>query len=100
VQGLSADGWPNVGDQVVRLQGLATIVPEQRKRFEGWLAAHENALQCEPQAGGTYRCLTNARADVAEALLLNGAATATSDAPAAYKDAMARAMAEKRGQWK
>jgi len=100
VQGLSADGWPNVGGQVVRLQGLAAIVPEQRKRFEGWLAAHENALQCEPQAGGTYRCLTNARADVAEALLLNGAATATSDAPAAYKDAMARAMAEKRGQWK
>jgi serine/threonine protein kinase/ankyrin repeat protein len=100
VQGLSADGWPNVAGQVVRLQGLTGIAPEQRKRFESWLAGHENALQCEPQAGGTFRCLTNARADVAEALLLNGAATATGDAPAAYKDAMARAMAEKRGQWK
>jgi serine/threonine protein kinase/ankyrin repeat protein len=100
VQGLSADGWPNVAGRVVRLQGLTAIAPEQRKRFESWLAGHENTLQCEPQAGGTYRCLTNAHADVAEALLLNGAATATGDAPAAYKDAMARAMAEKRGQWK
>jgi endonuclease YncB( thermonuclease family) len=100
VQGLSAEGWPNVAGQVVRLQGLTAIAPEQRKRFESWLAGHENTLQCEPQAGGTYRCLTKARADVAEALLLNGAATATGDAPAAYKDAMARAMAEKRGLWK
>lgn len=100
VRGLSSDGWPLVDGRAVPLHGIAGIAAAQRPRFESWLASHDNQLSCEPVADGGYRCLTPRQIDTAEALLLNGVASTSADAPANYKDAMAQAMAAKRGQWK
>ncbi|MCH7342260.1 ankyrin repeat domain-containing protein [Pelomonas sp. CA6] len=101
VQGLSAEGWPQIDGRALPLHGIAGITTSQRGRFEGWLASHDNHLSCEPvSGGGGYRCLTARQIDVAEALLLNGVASLSPEAPAQYKDAQAQAMAAKRGQWK
>ncbi|MBY0236740.1 MAG: ankyrin repeat domain-containing protein [Burkholderiaceae bacterium] len=100
VRGLSSDGWPMIDGRPVPLNGIAGIAAAQRPRFESWLASHDNQLNCEPVADGGYRCLTKRQIDTAEALLLNGVASTSADAPANYKDAMAQAMAAKRGQWK
>ncbi|CAM4014051.1 ankyrin repeat domain-containing protein [Roseateles saccharophilus] len=100
VQGISVDGWPQIDGRALPLHGVAFIAAAQRGRFESWLGSHENYLSCEPASSGTFRCLTRRQIDVAEALLLNGVASASADAPPNYKDAMDQAMAAKRGQWK
>lgn len=100
VSGLSPDGWPVIDGQALPLHGVASIAENRRRGFEKWLAGVDNQLSCERRADGRFRCLSRGDVDAAEALLLNGAATAAADAPAAYKDAMAQAMSAKRGQWK
>lgn len=100
VSGLSPEGWPVIDGQALPLHGVAGIAESRRRGFEKWLAGVDNQLRCERLAPGRFRCLSLGDVDAAEALLLNGAATAAADAPAAYKDAMAQAVAAKRGQWK
>lgn len=100
VQGLSAEGWPRINGRAVPLYGVTSVAASQRGRFESWLRGHENYLDCESVAAGRSRCLTRGKLDVAEALLLNGVATASADAPAHYTNAMAQAKSAQRGQWK
>lgn len=99
VSALSTDGWPVISGRTLPLSGIAAIVPNQRQHFEQWLKVHGNRLDCSDKHG-TWKCLTEDRLDVAEALLRNGAATAADNAPRSYQKAMSRARSEKRGQWK
>lgn len=95
---LGSGGWPLVDGHAVRLWGVKGIAGPQQDAFRQWLAAH-GALDCTALVPGLYRCFTAQHVDVAEAILLNGAATATLDAPANYRSAMAQAQAAHRGLW-
>jgi ankyrin repeat protein len=100
VQGLSSEGWPQINGRSVPLHGVQQVAAAQRARYQSWLAGHENYLSCESVAAGRARCLTRSGIDAAEALLLNGVATAAPNAPTTYQEAMAAAKAAKRGLWK
>ena len=84
----SPKGWPIVDDKPVQLSGVYTIFADKRGQFAHWVTSHGSYLECDSYDGITYRCLTPQRLDVAQALLLNGAARATFDAaPLAYRTA-------------
>ncbi len=96
----AGDGWPMIEGHVVRLAGVDMLPPEAAKPAADWIRAHGNFLDCRLGAGNTYRCLTRQNLDLAQAILLNGGAHASTDAPAAYRDAEAEARKAKRGIWR
>jgi len=84
----SPDGWPIIKDKIVRLSGVRPIVASKHLRFAEWITSHGGYLECDSSNGGdTYRCLTAQRLDVAQTVLLNGAAQATCDADPLYRAA-------------
>ncbi|MBV9250645.1 MAG: hypothetical protein JO227_15530 [Acetobacteraceae bacterium] len=88
----SAEGWPIIEGKTIRLAGVGLIAPPERDRFARWITSHGGYLECDSSDGGsTYRCLTPQRLDVAQAILLNGAAQATSDADPQYRAAAEQA---------
>ncbi len=65
-------------------------------KIVAWIAS-QGVLSCDPRAGGTYRCLTSTKRDVAQTALVNGAARAgiqTVEANLAAKQAEAERLAE------
>jgi hypothetical protein len=88
VSSYSPDGWPIIDNTTVRLSGVRLIVASKHDRFAGWITSHGGYLECDSSNGGnTYRCLTAQRLDVAQTVLLNGAAQATCDADPLYRAA-------------
>ncbi len=100
VASLSPEGWPVVNGQSIRLSGIGTIAAGERNQFRAWLASHQNYIDCKEGGSGAYQCFARGGSDVAMVLLANGAATTSPAAQQEYKDAMAKAMQAKRGQWK
>ena len=100
VSGLSPDGWPVIDGKPLPLFGVAAIAPSQTARFDAWLSANQHRLECESRPGNRWRCFNSKNADVALGLLLNGVARAADDAPVDYRQAMDKAVSERRGQWK
>jgi hypothetical protein len=98
--GFSDDGWPIVGGTPVHLAGVEIIASDERNQFSSWIKSHEGKLECEvSHDGSTYRCLTGNKLDIAEAVLLNGAARATRDADQRYREAEEQAKEQRRGVW-
>jgi endonuclease YncB( thermonuclease family) len=90
-----------VGGQPVPLYGigfLPSLTDVTGQSLAGWIAS-QKSLTCDPRPGGTYRCLTDTNLDVAEAALLNGAASASPDAPSNYLAAQQAAQQARRGLW-
>jgi hypothetical protein len=98
ISAYSADGWPIIGGQTLRLDGLSTIAADKTQRVAAWVRAHGNYLECEP-VGDAYRCLTPQKIDLAQAVLLNGAGRVSPDAGPSYRAAEDQARAARRGVW-
>jgi hypothetical protein len=98
--GFSDDGWPIISGTRVRLSGVEGIAGDERAQFASWIEAHESKFECDlSDDGTTYRCLTANKLDVAEAVLLNGAARATPDADPRYREKEEQAKERRRGVW-
>jgi len=93
VSSYSPDGWPIIKNPTgskttVRLTGVNPIAAGKHEQFAAWIKSHGDYLDCDSSNdGGTYRCLTAQRLDVAQTLLLNGATGPSRDADQHYKDA-------------
>jgi hypothetical protein len=98
IEGFSQDGWPVIHGQAIRIFGIASL-PVAGRRFRRWLAANVIALTCEPRPSNTYRCLTQNRVDLAQAVLINGGSSTSSDGPQEYLDYQQQARDAKRGIW-
>jgi hypothetical protein len=100
VSAYSPDGWPVIDGVTVRLSGVGPLAPGEAKPVSDWIATHGNYLACTASLPGGYRCLTQQNFDLAQAILLNGAARTSSDAAPAYREAEAHARTAKRGVWR
>ena len=100
VSSYSRDGWPIIDGTVLRLNGIGPLAPGEAKPVSDWIATHGNYLACNASQPGDYRCLTHQNIDLAQAILLNGAARTSAGAVPAYRDAEARARLAKRGVWR
>ncbi len=94
------EGWPIVKKSTIALFGIEKIDLSELDRTKSFLKQQGNHLNCQHKSQGRFRCLTHQDIDIAQAIILNGAATAAMDAPKEYKDAEAEAKAAKRGLWK
>jgi serine/threonine protein kinase len=100
VSAYSEDGWPVIEGTTIRLNGVGPLAPGEAKPVSDWIAAHGNYLACTPSQPEGYRCLTRQNFDLAQAILLNGAARTSTDAAPAYHEAEATARTAKRGVWR
>jgi serine/threonine protein kinase len=100
VSSYSDDGWPIIDGITVRLNGVGPLAPGEAKPVSDWIATHGNYLACTASQPSGYRCLTRQDFDLAQAILLNGAARTSTDAAPAYRDAEAHARTAKRGVWR
>jgi serine/threonine-protein kinase len=100
VSAYAGEGWPVIEGHVIRLSGLDLLAEAAAKPAAAWIKAHGNFLDCRLASDNAYRCLTRQNLDLAQAILLNGGARASVDAPVAYRDAEAEARKEKRGLWR
>jgi serine/threonine protein kinase len=100
VSSYSEDGWPVIEGTTVRLSGVGPLASGEAKPVTEWIATHGNYLDCTASQPGGYRCLTRQNFDLAQAILLNGAARTSPDAGPAYRDAEAHARMAKRGVWR
>ena len=87
------------GDNSVSLFGIVGLPGESAQGLQGFLAASGNRVSCQAQPGGDFVCLLPDGTDVAAVALINGAARARADAPAAYREQEAAAQAARRGLW-
>ena len=87
------------GDNSVSLFGIVGLPGELAQGLQGFLAASGNRVSCQAQPGGDFVCLLPDGTDVAAVALINGAARARADAPAAYREQEAAAQAARRGLW-
>lgn len=100
VSAYSDDGWPVIEGTTIRLNGVGPLAPGEAKPVSDWIATHGNYLACTPSQPAGYRCLTRQNFDLAQAILLNGAARTSTDAMPAYREAEATARTAKRGVWR
>jgi hypothetical protein len=100
VSAYSKDGWPIIQGITVRLDGVGPLATGETKPVSEWIATHGNYLECTQSPPGDYRCLTRQNFDLAQAILLNGAARTSTDAAPAYREAEAQARSAKRGVWR
>jgi serine/threonine protein kinase len=100
VSAYSDDGWPVIEGTTIRLNGVGPLAPGEAKPVSDWIATHGNYLACTPSQPEGYRCLTRQNFDLAQAILLNGAARTSTDAAPAYREAEATARTAKRGVWR
>ena len=87
------------GQKTVTLFGVLGLSGEAAKGLQGFVTAAGNRVTCQAQTSADFVCLLPDGTDVAEAALINGAARARDDAPAAYRDQEAAAQAARRGLW-
>ncbi len=100
VSNYSADGLPVIDGITLHLDGIGPLAPNTAKSVAQWIVAHGNYLECNAAQPSLYRCVTKRNLDLAEAILLNGAARTSADAPTLYRVAEAKAHNAKRGVWK
>lgn len=81
-------GALNIGGKKIELAGVAAITfgPVTDQSFLGWVDKNGGTIHCRPTARA-YQCQTATGLDVGLAMIVNGAAEATSSAPASYRDA-------------
>ena len=87
------------GDTTATLFGIEGLSGEPAHDLQSYLTGTGQHLSCEAQPGSGFVCRTNDGTDLAQVELVNGAAKARPDAPAAYKEQEAAAQAARRGIW-
>jgi len=88
-----------VGEELVRLQGVAPGPADLLGAFAGW-ARSRSPVECQQQGSqGEYRCLSNNGVDIAEAAILNGFGRAAAAANPLYKQRESEARQAHRGLW-
>ncbi len=95
----SADGWPVINGQAVRLAGVDDVQTNLELGLLSWINQHGGTVACSPSSSGAYQCKTTDGFDVSAAMLANGAARATPDAPDNYRKAEQQARAAQKGLW-
>jgi endonuclease YncB( thermonuclease family) len=83
----------------VTLFGIVGLTGEAAQGLQTFLATTNNRMICQPKTGTDFVCLLPDGTDLAEVALVNGAARARDDAPAAYHEQEAAAQAARRGIW-
>jgi hypothetical protein len=87
------------GEAAIRLNGIAGQKGLPATQMSSFIREQGGVVGCEALSNGAYRCRTRSGYDVGAAALVNGAARATDDAPAEYRDMEAAARAQHRGMW-
>jgi serine/threonine protein kinase len=101
VDGVSNDGWPQVGGNDLHLFGVRELSSAAQSRLANWLAKKGDQIACCAMDGNAQLCRTAGahHQDLSLYLLLNGLARADDTAPQAYQDAEAKAKSDRRGMW-
>jgi endonuclease YncB( thermonuclease family) len=87
------------GDRVVPLFGLSGVDGELARGLERFVAAQGGRVSCRRKDLVRYACRLGDKVDLAEAVLLNGAARTSPDAPESYRRREAEAREKARGVW-
>jgi endonuclease YncB( thermonuclease family) len=89
-----------VEGKIYRLQGVEGLGGQYARDLQGYIAAHDDALMCQPQGKPDhYICVLPDGTDVAKEALVNGAAKVSADSPDSYRLQQAEALDNKRGIW-
>ncbi|MEJ0015154.1 MAG: serine/threonine-protein kinase [Acetobacteraceae bacterium] len=99
VTSYTAEGWPVIAGQVVRLAGVEGLSPDVARGLDEWVRQHGGQLDCKASDPSVFRCQTSDGLDVSRAILLNGGARATANAASSYRDAEQQARDARRGLW-
>ncbi|MGD0107573.1 MAG: hypothetical protein ABSC06_26565 [Rhodopila sp.] len=89
------------GGTTVALYGIEGEKGDMAEGLQGFLAAHGDRVTCQPQQhpDSGFVCLQPDGTDVAEVVLINGAARTKPDAPSVYRDQESAAETARRGIW-
>jgi endonuclease YncB( thermonuclease family) len=83
-----------------RVSGIVGLKGQYAHQLQGYIAAHDDALMCQPQGNAdNYICVLPDGTDIAKEALVNGAAKVAADAPDSYRLQQADALDNKRGVW-
>jgi endonuclease YncB( thermonuclease family) len=89
-----------VEGKIYRLDGIEGLGGQYARDLQGYIAAHDDALMCQPQGNGDrYICVMPDGTDVAKEALVNGAAKVAPNSPDSYRLQQAEALDNKRGIW-
>jgi endonuclease YncB( thermonuclease family) len=88
-----------VEGKTYRLDGIEGLSGQYARDLQGYIAAHDDSLMCQPQAKGDYICVMPDGTDLAKEALVNGAAKVSPDSPDSYRLQQAEALDNKRGIW-
>jgi endonuclease YncB( thermonuclease family) len=80
-----------------KLFGIEGLAGTSARGLQSLLA--NSSVDCRTKNGNEYICLLPDRTDLAEIVLINGAAKTTKDAPASYRAQEEAAQAARRGIW-
>ena len=89
-----------VSEKLYYLDGIEGMRGVYASQLQGYIAAHDDTLMCQPQAKADhYICVLSDGTDVAKVALVNGAAKVTADAADSYRVQQGEALTNKRGLW-
>lgn len=89
-----------VEGKTYRLDGVDGIGGPYARDLQGYIAAHDDTLMCQPQGKPDhYICVLPDGTDIAKVALVNGAAKVSTDSPDTYRLQQAEALDNKRGVW-
>ncbi len=89
-----------VGRVQVALYGVRAEPGPWATGFVNYVKAKKLEVRCRPKTMSTYVCLNNQDQDLAQTILLNGAARVDRDGPKEYLDVESKARALGKGMWK
>lgn len=89
-----------VGHVQVTLYGIRAEPGPWANGFVNYVKAKKLEVRCHPRTLGTYVCLNSQDLDVAQTILLNGAARVERGGPKEYLDIENKARALGKGMWK
>jgi hypothetical protein len=89
----------SISGTTAHLSGIAGEGGIPARQMAAFIHEQGGRVACELVKDGAYVCRTPQGYDVAAAALVNGAARATADAPADYRDLQGKAQAERKGIW-
>jgi endonuclease YncB( thermonuclease family) len=87
------------GDGVIALSGIDGVAGEAAQHLRDFLATGDGRLTCAPQPDTRFVCRMSDGADLAQVVLINGAARTREDASAYYRQQEEKAQMARRGVW-
>lgn len=87
------------GATTINLYGIEGLSGEAVEDLRGFLASTDGQLTCQARDATGSVCLLKDGTDIAQVVLVNGAARTKADAPQSYQEQEAAAQAARRGIW-